>query len=127
MLLGHMIAVDEDALTCDLMETYHLSDWQSMDADFVATLAIGLRDDSRIKRKMSGSKLTIDQSLLALLLDALRINNWMHTKDAQHRRNIPESIYKRLTTEEKEKKVDELRHFDSVEDFEEWHRKHMRK
>lgn len=127
MLLGHMIAVDEDALTCDLMETYYISDWQSMDADFIATLAIGLRDDSRIKRKMSGAKLTIDQSLLALLLDALRINNWMHTKDAQHRRNIPESIYKRLTTEEKEKKADELRHFDSVEEFEEWHKKHMRK
>ena len=127
MLLGHMIAVDEDALTCDLMETYYISDWQSMDADFIATLAIGLRDDSRIKRKMSGAKLTIDQSLLALLLDALRINNWMHTKDAQHRRNIPESIYKRLTTEEKGKKADELRHFDSVEEFEEWHKKHMRK
>lgn len=121
-----MIAVDEDALTCDLMETYHLSGWQNMDANFVATLAIGLRDDSRIKRKMTGAKLTIDQSLLALLLDALRINNWMHTKDAQHKRNIPESIYKRLT-EEKEAKKDELRHFDSVEEFEAWHKANMRK
>lgn len=117
--------MDEDSLTCDLMETYHISDWQNMDADLIATYAIGLRDDARIKRKMSGAKLTIDQSLLALLVDALRINNWMHTKDAQKHRNIPESIYKKLTTEEK--KPEELRHFDSVEEFERWHEANMRK
>lgn len=121
-----MIAVDEDALTCDLMETYHISDWQAMSADFVATLAIGLRDDSRIKRKITNTKLTIDQSLLALLLDAIRINNWMHTKDAQKKRNMPESIYKRLTSTEKNENED-LRHFDSVEDFEAWHKANMRK
>lgn len=126
MLLGHMIAVDEDALTCDLMETYHVSDWQSMPADFIAVLAYGLHDDSRIKRKFTKSKLTIDQSLLALLVDALRINNWMHTKDAQKKRNIPESIYKKLTgTDEKQK--DELKHFESVEDFVTWHKTHMEK
>ena len=128
MILGHMIAVDEDALTCDLMETYHLANWQDMPANFVATLAIGLSDDSRIKMKISNSKLSLEQGLLALLVDAVRINNWLHTKDAQKKRNVPQSIYKKIMGLDDEKnKVYELRHFDSVESFEEWHRQRMEK
>ena len=121
-----MIAMDEDALTCDLMETYHIRNWEKLPADFVATLACGLRNDSRIKRKINNTKLTIDQSLLALLVDTLRINNWMHTKDALKRRNMPESLYKKLIGAD-ERKPEELRHFDSVEEFEAWHKANMRK
>jgi hypothetical protein len=128
MILGHMIAVDEDALTCDLMETYHLANWQDMPANFVATLAIGLSDSSRIKKKISETKLTFEQGLLALLVDAVRINNWLHTKDAQKKRNMPPSIYKKLMGIDDEKnKTYELRHFDSIESFEEWHRQRMEK
>lgn len=127
MILGHMIAVDEDALVCDLMETYHIDDeLDHYKASFIATLAIGLRDDSRIKRKMSNNRLTLEQSLLALLVDAVRQNNWLHTKDAQKRRNMPPSVYKQLMGLDKLKETTyELRHFDSVEEYEEWHRRRM--
>lgn len=126
MILGHMIAVDEDALTCDLMETYHLANWQDMPANFVATLAIGLSDDSRIKKKISNSKLSLEQGLLALLVDAVRINNWLHTKDAQKRRNMPPSVYKQLMGLDKPKEtIYELRHFDSIEEYQKWHKRRM--
>ncbi len=126
MILGHMIAMDEDALICDLMETYHIANMDDYPANFVATLAVGLRDDSRIKMRLKDSKLTLEQGLLALLLDALRINNWMHTKDAQKKRNMPKSLYRQLLgmDEPGEKKYD-LRHFDSVEEYEAWHKANM--
>ena len=126
MILGHMIAMDEDALICDLMETYHITNMDEYPASFVATLAVGLRDDSRIKMRLKDSKLTLEQGLLALLLDALRINNWMHTKDAQKKRNMPKSLYRQLLgmDEPGEKKYD-LRHFDSVEEYEAWHKANM--
>lgn len=128
MILGHMIAMDEDALTCDLMETYHIANMDDYPANFVATLAVGLRDDSRIKMRLKDSKLTLEQGLLALLLDALRINNWMHTKDAQKKRNMPKSLYRQLLGLEEagEKKYD-LRHFDSLEEYEAWHKANMEK
>ena len=128
MILGHMIAMDEDALTCDLMETYHITNMDEYSASFVATLAVGLRDDSRIKMQLKGSKLTLEQGLLALLLDALRINNWMHTKDAPKKRNMPKSLYRQLLGLEEagEKKYD-LRHFDSLEEYEAWHKANMEK
>ena len=126
MILGHMIAVDEDALICDLMETYHVDCMDSYKASFIATLAVGLRDDSRIKKKLSENKLTLEQSLMALLVDAVRINNWLHTKDAPKKRNMPPSIYKQLMGLEKPKETTyELRHFDSIEEFQEWHRRRM--
>lgn len=128
MILGHMIAMDEDALTCDLMETYHITNMDEYPASFVATLAVGLRDDSRIKMRLKDSKLTLEQGLLALILDALRINNWMHTKDAQKKRNMPKSLYRQLLGLEEagEKKYD-LRHFDSLEEYEAWHKANMEK
>ena len=126
MILGHMIAVDEDALICDLMETYHIANMNDYSANFVATLAVGLRDDSRIKKKLSENKFTLEQSLMALLVDAVRINNWLHTKDAQKKRNMPPSIYKQLMGLEKPKEITyELRHFDSIEEFQKWHKQRM--
>ena len=83
----------------------------------VATLTIGLRDDSRVKKKISGQKLTIEQSLLAFILDDLNLILWSKSK---RRGAKPKSIYKKLT-EEKARK-DELRSFDTPEDYEAWMR-----
>ena len=46
-----MMALDEDALICDFAETYHIYNIYGMPVQYIATLAIGLRDDSRIKSK----------------------------------------------------------------------------
>jgi hypothetical protein len=65
--------------------------------------------------KMSGQKLTLEQSLLALLLDDLNLLLWSRQK---HRGSRPKSIYKDLNEEKKPK--DELMTFSSTKEFDRW-------
>ena len=44
-----MLAADRDALICDLAETYHVLDLTALPVPLLATLAAGLRGDSRIR------------------------------------------------------------------------------
>lgn len=81
-----------------------------------ATLAAGLRTYSRCMMRIAGERLTLTESLLALLVDKVAILCWQNTEDGQRGRNLPESIYKALT-EEKE----EYKGFASGQDFmDEW-------
>ena len=66
-----MISVDEGALICDLAETYGVYDYRSLPVQTVATLSVGLRDNSRIKMKVRGEKASRDTVLLALIRDHL--------------------------------------------------------
>lgn len=77
-----MIAKDEDALICDLAETYHIYDYRSLPVRLVATLAAGLRDDSRIASSTTDLKVSITNTLLAIIADRLGqiIQQWA-TKD----------------------------------------------
>ena len=68
-----MIQLDEDALICDFAETYHILDYKTLPATLAATLAAGLRNDSRIKLLMSDQKAPIDTILLAGIVDRLSI------------------------------------------------------
>lgn len=70
-----MIHTDEEALMCDLAETYGIFNYRSLPARLVATFSVGLRDDSRIKMKMNGVKASNDTLLLAHMLD--RLNQFM--------------------------------------------------
>ena len=120
-----MISIGEDELICDFAETYHVINWRELPPSLAAVLACGLPDGSRIKRKLAGCKLTLEQTLTALMLDNLRFILWTKTKDALKGRNKPESIYKKLAGLEK-KPREELETFDSPEAFDEWHRSKMR-
>lgn len=66
-----MIRLDEDALICDLAETYHIYNYKSLPAITVATLASGLRDDSRIKLKQNKQRVSNTDLLLAVIADRL--------------------------------------------------------
>ena len=88
-------------------------------ADYIATLVIGLRDDSRIKLKASGLKVDLQTLLLAHIVDNTAINIYAKTKDAQTGRNRPKSIVEALTHDDSE----DVKGFDSGADFmEEWRR-----
>lgn len=50
-----MLSADRDALICDMAETYHIYDVRALPVKMLATLACGLRDDSRIKLKITGA------------------------------------------------------------------------
>lgn len=91
-----MIATDEDALVCDFAETYQVFDYKSLPARLVATLAAGLRENSRIKLRMAGIPCTIETMMLAMAVDRLSLLFWAKTEDGQKNRNRPESIYMRI-------------------------------
>lgn len=54
MALSLMIGTDEDTLLCDMAETYQIYDLESLPIMTIATLAAGLKQDSRIMQKISG-------------------------------------------------------------------------
>ena len=92
MQLARMAAVDEAALTCDFAETYQIYDWRALPATYAAILAAGLRESSRIKMRLSGSKLTAEQLLLAAIADHVRVLVWQNTKDGHSGENPPLSM-----------------------------------
>lgn len=115
-----MVATDEDALICDLAETYGVMDWRSLPVKRAATLAAGLRSDARIVQKMSGMNISIDTMLRAYAADKIAFIAWSKTKDAQHNAGRPESVLKLLLG----KKDDEsYAGFDTPEEFEAWRAK----
>ena len=124
-----MLSKGEAELKCDMAETYgiYVTDFYTppFPLSYLADLAVGLSDDSRIKRKFSETKLTISQTLQALSVDVLRIIAWQPTKDGRKGRNAPESIYKELAGMN-EKKKDELQAFATAEEFEQWRQNKMR-
>lgn len=66
-----MKQIDEDALMCDLAETYGIYDYTQLPLMKVAVFAYGLSDDSRIKRRFSNQSVTLDTLILASVYDQL--------------------------------------------------------
>lgn len=110
-----MIKCDEFALICDLAETYQIYDYKTMPPIRVAIFAVGLRDNSRIKLKMSKQRVSLDTSLLAGISDSLNMLVWMNSVDGQKGRNRP-TLITSLLSEQKEKNENVT--FASGEDFE---------
>ena len=101
-----MLSTDEDAVICDLAETYQIYNYKDMPPDKVAIFCNGLRDDSRIKLKMADQKVKLDK--LSLLV-------WTKTKDGQKGRNKPKSLVDSIN---KHVKVKEELVFTTGEEFE---------
>ena len=110
-----MIRRDESALICDFAETYHIFDYKSMPPKLAAILAVGLPDNSRIKRKLSGQKASAEILLLANIADSLQLLVWSKTKDGQKNRNRPKSILESIIKDEEPSKYAS---FDSIEAYE---------
>lgn len=68
-----MIAIDEQALICDLAEVYGIFDYKKYPVTLIGTLAYGLREDSRIKLKISDQPVSNDTLLLAHIADRLGV------------------------------------------------------
>lgn len=104
MTLARMMAVDRDALVCDLAETYGILDYKALSVPLLATLASGLRDNARIKMKMSGQQISVDTMLLAALVDHMAMSVWMRSENAKKGRDKPQSVLALLTGQEQEEK-----------------------
>lgn len=120
MFLADILNDSEDLMICDLAETYGILDYKQIKPSILAVLVIGLPKDSRIMRKVSNAKLGYKDSVLALIFDTLQIIAYKqgHKKGAKR----PESLYKRLTAEDKK---DEYMTFTSPEAFERWRKEHI--
>lgn len=111
-----MIAVDEAALQCDFMETYHVPNYRALPARQAALFACGLRSDSRIRMKLAGAKVRSETLLLALIADAARMCAWLQSTDGVTGKNRPQSIAAKLLPEGES----ETAGFDSPEAFDAW-------
>lgn len=107
----------EDLLICDLAQYYHILNYKEQSPDLIATLTIGLPDESRVKKALSGSILSFEQIMLVKIFDVLNLLLWTKTKDASHGRNRPESLLEKLINNDK-KANDELVGFETPEEFE---------
>lgn len=118
-----MISLDRDALLCDLAETYGIVDMRGLSATTLAALCVGLRDDSRIKMKISGAKATRTEMLLAGILDRLSILVWFQSEDGHRGINRPKSVLESMMGSSDEHDSEALETFASGADFEAAYRK----
>ena len=100
-----MLAVDRTALICDLAETYGILDYKVLPVETLAALSVGLRENSRVKMKLSGAKVKPDFLLLAAAVDRLSLLVWSKTKDAEKGRKRPKSLVEVLNGKKKESDV----------------------
>lgn len=109
-----MIAVDEAALRCDFLETYHILDYRALPARQAALFACGLREDARIMQKISGFPAPLKELLLCIIADSLKVLVWQNTEDGYKGKNPPKSILETLVGEP------EGGGFDTPEEFMAW-------
>ena len=111
-----MIASGEDALICDMAETYGILNYRALPLPLAATLAAGLRDTSRSKMKLSGALAAPDTLLLAAATDWLATLVWMQSEDGRKRRNRPKAVLAALIGDEP-RSGGEVRAFDTAEEY----------
>ena len=106
MVLALVLAKYESEFICDMVQYYHIIDYMGLSPVLVATLLVGLPDDSRVKMAISGQKLTLEQNLLARIADTVNFIAWAQTEDAQKNRNRPKSILELLLGNDKKEKLE---------------------
>lgn len=110
-----MIATDENALLCDLAETYGIFDFNALSVETLAALSFGLRENSRIKRKMSGALEVDEMELLAVIADNLTV-----IRSALLGQELPKTALMSMYIRESEKQqAQPIYRFKSSEEFKE--------
>ena len=110
-----MVNEDEEALMCDLAETYNIYNMRELSPLRVAVFSCGLRENSRIKMKLAGTKLDLDTLLGAVCADSLQFLAWCQTENARKNINKPQSLLSILT---KDDEGSDVIRFATGEDFE---------
>ncbi|MBO1087616.1 DUF5361 domain-containing protein [Enterococcus hirae] len=113
-----MIKIDEEALICDLAETYQIYEYKQLPVCMVAVFSYGLKEDSRIKLKMSNQLVSFETMLLAGIYDRLSLLLWSKTKDAEKGKNMPKAVSDELDLSPRKTKQADTSLFNSSEDFE---------
>ena len=110
-----MLAMDRDALACDLWETYHVEDMEALPVKTLAVLSCGLRDDSRIKMLMPGKTVNEDKIFLAGIFDVLTQIRWMLSGASG---DAPKSLVSTLLGIENDDSSTDVLSFETPEEWE---------
>ncbi len=113
-----MLSVDRNAVICDLAETYHIFDYRQLSPKLVATLVVGLRDDSRIKMKFTDNVISFNQIIMVSILDHLKMLVWLNSDEGSKGTNKPKSLLKELLKDKEDTQT-----FSSPEEFEQERRR----
>lgn len=113
-----MMSKFPDELTCDMAESYGIFDVKRVPVQLLATLAAGLRDDSRVKRAATNTPYSDEIILLASIADSLRWIVWSKTEDGVKGQNRPAPFLDFYI--KKDKPESEFESFESPEDFWAW-------
>lgn len=93
-----MMGLDENALICDLAETYGILDYTRVPVQTLGILCSGLRADARIVQKMMGINADMKSILLARIFDGVQLMLWSRTKnptEANRPRSIAETMFQK--------------------------------
>ena len=112
--LASMLAIDRNALICDLAETYRIYDYRRVPGRTLGILAAGLGPDTRIGKTINGVRGSVSEILLARILDGIQFLCWAKTEDGQKGRNRPKSVASDFFISEDKNKVKKT----TIEDFE---------
>ena len=85
---------------------------------YVSILTCGLRGDSRVLMAISGENTSIDTKLNAIIADNLSWLVWSKTKDGEHNRNKPKSIFDAITGNNEISQNNNVVKYSSIEEFE---------
>ena len=95
-----MIASDEDALVCDLAETYGVFNYRALPLRTVETLCFGLSVNSRVRSRQMGLSVPLNTFLAAQTVDAIRMLCWLNSMDGEKNQNRPDTISDKLILKE---------------------------
>ena len=119
-----MLRLDRDAVICDLAETYGIFNYQALPVRLLATLVVGLREESRIMRKISRQRIPRGDILLAAVVDRLSTIAWMLSDDGTNGVNRPKSVLDALMGVQPQMPPSDVVAYDTPEDYEEeWFRR----
>ena len=106
---------NEDKLTADFAEYYHIFDWQSIPLETAATLAAELRPSSRSYMAVKGVHVNMTDALLARIYDSLQILVYQHAgKKTQKPKLVSDDLIRGKSEKENDTKA-----FKNADDFEE--------
>lgn len=82
MMLVAVVVADEEALICDMAETYKIYDYRALPISYIAILTNGLPKTSRVKSNLMGIKERLNtEYLLAYLCDTVTLIRYMLMAD----------------------------------------------
>ena len=97
-----MVVRDEDALICDLWETYGVQDYKALPPTTAARLFCGLRENSRCRMILTGNPVDTPTVLMAAAVDRLGVLAWLQggKKGSARPPSIVDSLLQKQTERE---------------------------